>query len=135
GATVPGFREQALACEQTVGLETGPGHSTRCSDTAFARQVHDRRRELLREGASADVIRDELEALNLGRLRMAAKGRMRDADGQLADYDAEQQVSDGMYMIGQVATLHRDVFTLADLHENVSGGSQARLEQWAAAGT
>src|SRR5699024_4371853 len=44
--------------------------------------------------------------------------------------DAEQQVSDGMYMIGQVATMHSDVFTLADLHENVSGGAQARLEAW-----
>lgn len=130
GATVAGYREQALACARTVSLETGPGHATRCSDTPFARHFHDRRRALLAEGADPDAVRDELEDLNLGRLRMASKGRARNADGELTDYDAEAQLHDGMFMIGQVATLNRATFTLADLHERVSVGATTRLEDW-----
>src|SRR5215470_10080055 len=36
GAIVPGFQDEAVRCDRTVLLESGPGHSTRCADTAFA---------------------------------------------------------------------------------------------------
>src|SRR5690606_7540314 len=39
--------------------------------------------------------------------------------------DVEQQRAEGMYMIGEVATLRHEITTVADLHAEVSAGSAA----------
>ncbi len=123
GAIVPGFQREALACTATCSLETGPGHSTRCADTEFSREFFRQRRALLQSDKSADDIRDELEDLNMGRLRVASKGRDRDATGQIVELDDAAQKLRGMYMIGQVATLHDKVLGVEELHRNVSDGA------------
>ena len=127
GAVVEGFQEQALACARTKNLETGPGHSTRCADTQFAAEFFDKRRELIRAGRSAEEIRDELEDLNLGRLRVASKGVNRDESGKIVEIDAATQLSEGMYMIGQVATLRDAPLTIEALHGDVCRGAQQLL--------
>ncbi|MDB5969787.1 MAG: family NAD(P)-dependent oxidoreductase [Hydrocarboniphaga sp.] len=127
GAIVQGFQDQAVLCARTVNLETGPGHATRCADTKFAHDFFDARRSLMRENRSADEIRDTLEDLNLGRLRIASKGKNRDESGKIVDIAAEQQLSDGMYMIGQVATLTDATMSVADLHSRVCSDSQELL--------
>ncbi len=129
GAIVPGFQAQALECARTVNLETGPGHSTRCADTQFARDFYDTRRRLLREGVSAEELRDQLEDLNLGRLRVASKGVNRDASGQIVTVDEAAQLTEGMYMIGQVATLRDRVLSVEDLHRQVTEGAMAVLNE------
>ena len=129
GAVVEGFQEQALECARTVNLESGPGHSTRCADTTFARDFYQTRRSLLREGRSADEIRDTLEDLNMGRLRIASKGLNRDSSGAIVTVEASQQLSDGMYMIGQVATLRDKTQTIDELHSDVTVGGTAILNQ------
>ena len=130
GAVVEGFQTQAIACRRTMSLETGPGHSTRCVDSQFAHEFYAQRRQLLREGKSADEIRDELEDLNMGRLRIASKGVNRDASGTIVDVAADQQLSDGMYMIGQVATLRDAALPIEDLHLEVSDGAAALMANW-----
>ncbi|MDT0497532.1 SDR family NAD(P)-dependent oxidoreductase [Algiphilus sp. W345] len=130
GAVVEGFQAQAIACRRTMSLETGPGHSTRCVDSQFAHEFYAQRRQLLREGKSADEIRDELEDLNMGRLRIASKGVNRDASGTIVDVAAEQQLSDGMYMIGQVATLRDAALPVENLHLEVSEGAAALMANW-----
>ncbi|TAM25636.1 MAG: hypothetical protein EPN60_11870, partial [Nevskiaceae bacterium] len=127
GAVVPGFQEQALRCTRTVNLESGPGHATRCVLTDFARDFQDSRRRLLREGKSVEEVRDALEDLNLGRLRIASKGLDRGRDGELAPVPAAAQQREGMYMIGQVATLRDHCLSIAELHEAVCGESQQTL--------
>ncbi|HEY9547717.1 MAG TPA: beta-ketoacyl synthase N-terminal-like domain-containing protein, partial [Solimonas sp.] len=127
GAIVGGFQDQALACARTKNLETGPGHATRCADTGFAAEFFDKRRELIRAGRSAEEIRDELEDLNLGRLRVASKGINRDAEGKIVEIDAKTQISDGMYMIGQVATLRDARVSIEKLHGDVCHGAQQML--------
>src|SRR5690606_9320342 len=79
GAIVRGFQEEALRCSRTRLLETGPGHATRCADTQFARTFVDEKRNLIAAGKAAEEIRDSLEELNLGRLRVATKGIDRNA--------------------------------------------------------
>ncbi len=39
---------------------------------------------------------------------------------ELADLPEEQQWSEGMYMIGQIASMHNAVCTIKELHEQVS---------------
>ncbi|MDM4769636.1 type I polyketide synthase [Solimonas sp. SE-A11] len=129
GAIVEGFQEQAVACERTRNLETGPGHSTRCAATQFADDFFNQRRELIREGKSAEEIRDILEDLNLGRLRVASKGVNRDESGKVVSVAPDKQLADGMYMIGQVATLRDAAVSIADLHQDVCQGSHVLLEK------
>ncbi len=124
GSIVPTFQEEAIACQRTVSLETGTGHASRCADTPFAQYFLGVKRQMLQEGKSADEIREALEELNLGRLRVASKGKDRSGpDGRIQAVDAEQQRQDGMYMIGQVATMMREVIGVADLHERVTRGA------------
>jgi acyl transferase domain-containing protein/NADP-dependent 3-hydroxy acid dehydrogenase YdfG len=127
GAIVPEFQTQALACRHTLNLETGPGHVTRCADTNFGQEFFATRRQLIQKGTPGEEIREQLEDLNLGRLRMASKGKRRDPEKGITDIDVEEQLRDGMYMIGQVATLRDEVVSLADLHREVSDGAAAYL--------
>jgi polyketide-type polyunsaturated fatty acid synthase PfaA len=120
GAIVPEFQQQIIKCDRTINLETGPGHASRCAVTPFAEEFYETRRRMMAEGASPEEIKDTLEDLTLGRLRLASKGLMRDDKGQVISLDESTQVKDGMYMIGQVATLHDQAYTVEELHENVS---------------
>ena len=115
GAIVEGFQRQAIDCERTVNLETGPGHASRCAVTPFAATFRETRRQLRAEGQAAGEISRALDALCLGRLRVAAKGVTRE-DGRLVAIDPSTQLRDGMYMIGQVATMHREVLGMDELH-------------------
>lgn len=133
GAIVQGFQDEALRCRRTVNLESGPGHASRCVDTQFAREFFDTRRRLIRDGRSAEEIRDELEDLNLGRLRIASKGVNRNAEGQIVSVAQAEQLDQGMYMIGQVATLRDAPISIEALHLDVCRGAQVHLEDWAEA--
>lgn len=126
GAVVPGFQEEALACRRTACLETGPGHATRCAVTDFALEFAQRRRDLLASSLAAEEIRDQLEELNLGRLRLASKGLERTPAG-VERVSGERQRAEGMYMIGQVATLADRVQSIAELHHKVCAESQKLL--------
>ncbi|BAU48570.1 6-deoxyerythronolide-B synthase [Sulfurifustis variabilis] len=125
------FQEQLLACRHTAGLETGPGHSTRCAVTPFVHEFFGTRRRLLKEGRSHEEIRDELENLNLGRLRLASKGVRRGASGEIEMADDDTRVREGMYMVGQVATQREQVVGIRDLHEDVSVNGTAWLAKFA----
>jgi acyl transferase domain-containing protein/NAD(P)H-dependent flavin oxidoreductase YrpB (nitropropane dioxygenase family)/NAD(P)-dependent dehydrogenase (short-subunit alcohol dehydrogenase family) len=134
GAITATFQEEALRCTRTVLLESGPGHATRCVATPFVDTFERERRRLRGEGRSAEEIRDALEELNLGRLRMASKGVTRapgedEAAGRrFRDLPVEEQRREGMYMIGQVAALRHRAGTIPELHEDVSVRGSARLE-------
>ena len=128
GAVVQEFQNAAIACERTLTLETGPGHASRAVVTPFAEEFLARRRQLEAENLSADIIRQELEKLSLGRLRLASKGQERGGpDGSVHAVPLGRQQQAGMYMIGQVATLRREVKTVADLHHSVSVGAHKFL--------
>ncbi len=119
GAIVKGFQEQAIACTRTINLETGPGHASRCAITPFAQEFYSTRRQLMANGNSPEEIKNALEDLTLGRLRIASKGLVRDGS-DINTVDEDQQIRDGMYMIGQVATVRDKVCSVKALHEDVS---------------
>jgi acyl transferase domain-containing protein/NAD(P)H-dependent flavin oxidoreductase YrpB (nitropropane dioxygenase family)/acyl carrier protein len=122
GAISRGFQDAAVSCEETVLLETSPGHATRCAETDYVRTFVDTKAKLEADQVSTKDMWAQLETLNLGRLRVASKGLAHGGDG-LVEVDEETQRRDGMYMIGQVATLRDQLTTIADLHEEVSSAS------------
>lgn len=119
GAILSEFQTQALSCDRTVNLETGPGHASRCAVTPFTEEFYAQRRRHLAEGASHETVKSFLEDLTLGRLRIASKGITRDQTGTIVSVEPSQQLTSGMYMIGQVATLRKEVTTVRALHQNV----------------
>ncbi|MFN3532165.1 MAG: beta-ketoacyl synthase N-terminal-like domain-containing protein, partial [Candidatus Brocadia sp.] len=134
GAIVKTFQEEAIRCTRTVLMESGPGHATRCADTPYTRTFAKKKLRLTTEGASVEKIRNTLEELNLGRLRVASKGVIRNPrygqDGGASKYillSTEEQHSQGMYMIGQLAALRDRPCTIKDIHHEVSVKGSERL--------
>lgn len=131
GAIRAGFQQVALSCAATATLTTGPGHASRCAITPFVAAFHETRRHLQAQGESARAVRDRLDDLTLGRLRLATKGLLRsEPGGELRLTAPEEQLAQGMYMIGQVAALHDRPLTLAELHRNVTADALAWLDRW-----
>lgn len=129
GAIVPVFQDAAIKCDKTVLLETGPGHSIRCIDSPYREAFDKSRVELQKQNKSRDEIREELELMNLGRLRIASKGVARGSSNQLENIPVDAQWRDGMYMIGQIAALRDKVVTMSDLHINICTDGQNRLAE------
>ncbi|HEV8339408.1 MAG TPA: beta-ketoacyl synthase N-terminal-like domain-containing protein, partial [bacterium] len=133
GAIVPDFQEAALRCDDTVLLDMEGGHAIRCAPSPYAGEFKERRRALLHAGVPVEETRTVLEELNIGRLRIATKGIARTGErnggSRLEQVGAERQRREGMYMIGQVAALQREVRPIAALHQDVSAGSAERLRE------
>ena len=127
GAITQTFLDEAIACADTVLLETSPGHATRCVASEYVAAFERRKAELVAAGADVRDMWTELEGLNLGRLRIAAKGIVRDGNG-LSEVGDEARRREGMFMIGQVAALRDAPTTIAALHRDVSEGATALLD-------
>jgi acyl transferase domain-containing protein/NAD(P)H-dependent flavin oxidoreductase YrpB (nitropropane dioxygenase family) len=126
GAIVPQYQRQAIACRTTVTLESGTGHANRCAATPFATEFNERRRALLSSARPAAEMKDDLDRLGLGRLRLATKGKIREG-AAIIDVDETAQLRDGMYMLGEAATLRDGVTTIAELHHAVCIASAGLL--------
>ncbi|MGQ4334977.1 beta-ketoacyl synthase N-terminal-like domain-containing protein, partial [Streptomyces hayashii] len=132
GAIRPLFRRQVMDAGTTTLLESAPGHATRCVPSPFAADFRDQEARLRAEGVPDRQIWEELERLNVGRLRLASKGVTRDADGALVPVDEPRQLAEGMFMAGDVAVLRSASTTLAALHESVTTGAVEYLARRAA---
>ncbi|MFD9481043.1 SDR family NAD(P)-dependent oxidoreductase [Streptomyces nojiriensis] len=130
GAIRPGFQRAAVECADTVLLHTAPGHATRCAATPYAAAFEATRDRLTESGIEPRTVWEELERLNLGRLRIASKGLRRNPDRTgLEPVTEEQQRTDGLFMLGQAATLRTGTTTIAALHAQVTDGATALLER------
>ncbi len=130
GAITARFQQEALGCDDTVLLETGPGHAVRVIPTPYADAFEAEKRKLRAEGKAPMEVGTALERMNLGRLRVASKGvdRSSAANGNgsgLVKVPDDEQRQRGMFMIGQVAGLRDEVVSISKLHADVSGGVPA----------
>jgi acyl transferase domain-containing protein/NAD(P)H-dependent flavin oxidoreductase YrpB (nitropropane dioxygenase family)/NAD(P)-dependent dehydrogenase (short-subunit alcohol dehydrogenase family) len=132
GAIVEQFQTQAVSCDGIVQLCTGPGHVINCANTPFSERFKQERRRLRREGTSPREITAKLEDLMMGRSRIAAKGQGRnDNDGTPCSLDEQEQLSRGIYMMGQVAALRKTICSVAQLHCDLSEGSAEFMQRYA----
>ena len=100
GSILPEFQNQAIQCENTINLVTGPGHASRCVNTTFAEEFYATRRKLIKEGVDAAEVSTHLDGLTLGRLRIASKGVKRDEKGEVV------QVSPADQLIEEIGRAH-----------------------------
>ncbi|MET8134327.1 SDR family NAD(P)-dependent oxidoreductase [Streptomyces sp. NPDC005251] len=132
GAIQPLFQRQVRAAERTTLLETAPGHATRCLPSSFTEGYREHESRLRSAGVADRRIWEELEQLNIGRLRLASKGVERDGGGALRPVGEARQLTDGMFMAGEVAVLRSATTTVAVLHESVTSGAAGFLTRRAA---
>ncbi|MEV7983210.1 beta-ketoacyl synthase N-terminal-like domain-containing protein, partial [Streptomyces sp. NPDC086519] len=123
GAIQPLFQRQVVAAVETALLETAPGHTTRCVPSPFSDGYREFEAALRARGVPERQVWEELERLNVGRLRIASKGLERAATGALTEVDAERQLAEGMFMAGEVAVLRSATTTVAALHRSVTQGA------------
>jgi acyl transferase domain-containing protein/NAD(P)H-dependent flavin oxidoreductase YrpB (nitropropane dioxygenase family)/NAD(P)-dependent dehydrogenase (short-subunit alcohol dehydrogenase family) len=144
GAIVETFQQEAIKCDKTILLETALGHASRCINSSYAETFMKEKQRLESEGKSAEEIREALENMNLGRLRIAAKGINRNPqygqttplppfgrgkqEPRLVSLSEDEQRTSGMYMVGQVAALRDKVCAIKELHHDVAVESSSRLE-------
>ncbi|MEU0057097.1 SDR family oxidoreductase [Streptomyces sp. NPDC006334] len=132
GAIRPLFQRQVLAAEGTTLLESAPGHATRCVPSPFAAGYREEAARLRARGVPDRRVWEELERLNVGRLRVASKGVTRAEDGALVPVDEQRQLDEGMFMAGEVAVLRSATTTVAALHTSVTTGAAEFLSRRAA---
>ncbi|MBP9800450.1 MAG: SDR family NAD(P)-dependent oxidoreductase, partial [Sterolibacterium sp.] len=128
GAVNAHFQKKVLEDSDTVLLETAPGHATRCLRSGFVDQFNAEKQRLQAAGQDLQSVWSALENLNVGRLRIAAKGVRREGD-KLVKVNAKGQAAEGMYMIGQLVALRHAAVSMLELHRGVSSGALARLGQ------
>ena len=136
GAIKPSFQRAALEAHATAVLESAPGLATRCLVSPFVDRFEAEKRRLAGSGASGEEQRQQLELLNIGRLRIATKGLERSASAEpgaarMLDVDEADRWLRGLFMIGQVAALHDRTYSIAELHEQLSTGSTRLLRELA----
>jgi acyl transferase domain-containing protein/NAD(P)H-dependent flavin oxidoreductase YrpB (nitropropane dioxygenase family) len=122
GAIQEKFQQQAVQASDTILLETAPGHETRCLKSPFSDFFSEEKVKLQQSGIDKKEIWAKLETLNVGRLRIAAKGIERRGD-ELVTINEAEQLTLGMYMIGQIAALQNKVVSLLELHQDVAEGN------------
>ncbi|MFE5083109.1 SDR family NAD(P)-dependent oxidoreductase [Streptomyces mirabilis] len=125
-AVLPLFQRQVIDAERTDLLETAPGHATRCVHSAFTDEFAAVKEDLAARGTPGREAWEQLERLNVGRLRLASKGIER-VDGGLSAVGEDRQLAEGMFMAGEVAVLRSAVTTVAELHASVTSGAAGFL--------
>ncbi|MFJ3307788.1 SDR family oxidoreductase [Streptomyces sp. NPDC086549] len=123
GAIQPLFQRQVVAAAATTLLETAPGHATRCVPSRFTLNYREREAELRARNVPDRAVWEELERLNVGRLRIASKGLDRSESGELAPVDEQRQLDEGMFMAGDVTVLRTATTTVEALHRSVTDGA------------
>ena len=128
------YQQVTLDSTRTVLLETGVGHSTRVADTPYVETFQRKREELQTAGLPPEEVRDSLERMNIGRLRVATKGIDRNPDHgnrdgapEFLELSEEEQHTQGTYMIGQIAALRSQPTSIEDLHRDVSVEGSQRI--------
>ncbi|HVW44944.1 MAG TPA: SDR family NAD(P)-dependent oxidoreductase [Amycolatopsis sp.] len=127
-AVLPAFQRQVLAAERTALLETAPGHATRCVVSPFTERFGGLREELRARGVADRQAWEELEQINVGRLRVASKGVRREGT-ELVAVDVPDQLTEGLFMAGQVAVLRSQVTTIGQLHRSVTDAAAFLTER------
>ncbi len=121
------YQDQAVACSRTVLLHSGAGHASRCIPTPFVDRFFRTKQDLVHSGKSDVEIVKALEMMNIGRLRIAAKGSSKgtvegssnDGAWQPVVLDEESQKDEGLFMIGQAAEIRSKILSIRELHVEV----------------
>jgi acyl transferase domain-containing protein/NAD(P)H-dependent flavin oxidoreductase YrpB (nitropropane dioxygenase family)/NAD(P)-dependent dehydrogenase (short-subunit alcohol dehydrogenase family) len=137
GAVVRRYQQEAIRCQKTTVLSSGPGDEERCIDSPFAEKFKELKDRLSKQGAKFEETKESLSRLKLGRLRIASKGLVRNSKGEtdqgvpkLVNLDDNGQYQQGLYLIGQLSALRESTFKIEELHKDICVQSSERIEKF-----
>lgn len=128
GAITEEYQKQLIKKDKTVLLETAVGQETRSIETPFTKFFIEEKKRLFSLELDSSDVWIKLENMNMGSLRVAAKGIERQ-DNKFVKLTKKEQLSKGLYMAGEVAALMNQTTTLADLHKEVIINSKSILAE------
>ena len=128
GAITRLYQKLSVANTQTICLESAPGQVNRMLPSPFMDYFLKEKQQILSKGTDSLQTRILLENLNVGRLRIAAKGVEMHGD-HLIKHTEEEQYEKGMYMIGDVSILINKLTTLKKLHTAVAEDNRKILSE------
>ena len=126
GAITAAYQREIMAKNETVLLKSGNGQETRSVPSPFTDFFLAEKARMTAEGMETSEILMRLEDLNLGRLRIAAKGLER-VNGEVIKLTEAEQLEKGLYMTGAATALHDCSTTMVALHEELITNSQQLL--------
>ena len=128
GAITPLYQKLSVENTATLSLESVPGQANRMLPSPFVDYFNREKERILSSGETDSLkVRYDLENLNVGRLRIAAKGLDMLPNGTLTKQTAEQQHEKGMYLIGDVSVFINKTTTLKKLHAAVAVNNKKLL--------
>jgi acyl transferase domain-containing protein/NAD(P)H-dependent flavin oxidoreductase YrpB (nitropropane dioxygenase family)/NAD(P)-dependent dehydrogenase (short-subunit alcohol dehydrogenase family) len=116
------YQHILLEKEQTLLLKSGAGQETRCVPSPYSDFFCAEKAKMQKEALETGEILMRLEAMNLGRLRIAAKGIER-VNTELVSLSEKEQLEKGLFMTGAVTSLREEITTIPNLHEELITGS------------
>ena len=122
GAITQAYQNLLLLSDKTSLLKTAFGQETRCVVTPFTEMFEQEKTRMEEEGLPSAQIQEKLEFLNLGRLRVAAKG-IGFADGKPVPLSDVEQREQGLYMTGAVTELEQSTTSIAQVHSRLISDS------------
>ena len=128
GAIMEEYQRQIIESQKSVLLESAPGQDTRAAQTPFTNMFLKEKARLFDELDDSKEIWMKLEELNIGRLRIAAKGLEIKKDNTFVELCDEEQRERGLYMVGDVVSMMDKVTTMDDIHETVINGANDLID-------
>ena len=128
GAITEAYQREIINKNETLLLKSGNGQETRSVSSPFTDFFLAEKERMIAEGMETSEMLMKLEDLNLGRLRIAAKGLER-VDDEVLTLTEEEQLEKGLYMTGEVTALHDRSTTIATLHKEMINDSQKLLSK------
>lgn len=130
------YQAQALSVSETVLVGSSVNLPLRCPQGPFAREARATEQRLIDEGLPLPRRRAQLEATNLGRTRLAAKGIERSPGWEPGSdapryrpASAEDQLQHGAFTLGQGAVLAQSLQTVPELFGALTDGAHALLQR------
>ncbi|MDR3307392.1 MAG: acyltransferase domain-containing protein, partial [Coriobacteriales bacterium] len=128
GAITEEYRRLVIEKDYTVLLKSGAGQETRSVSSPFTDYFLSEKARLHKEGVQGQELLMKLEELNLGRLRVAAKGVERQGS-ELKELTAAEQVEGGLFMTGAVTSIIHTSTTIPAIHKDLSVKSRALISK------
>jgi acyl transferase domain-containing protein/NAD(P)H-dependent flavin oxidoreductase YrpB (nitropropane dioxygenase family)/NAD(P)-dependent dehydrogenase (short-subunit alcohol dehydrogenase family) len=128
GAITGDYQKLLVKQQETLLLKSGTGQETRSVASPFTDFFLSEKERMKNEGMESTEILMKLEDLNLGRLRIAAKGVERKGD-KLVTLTKNEQLKNGLYMTGATTALISNTTTIPTIHNALTEGSRKLLEE------
>nr|WP_163655230.1 type I polyketide synthase [Listeria sp. PSOL-1] len=117
------YQKMLIEKKQTLILKSGKGQDTRCVPSTFTDFFNAEKARMIAEKLDSGELLLKLEELNLGRLRIAAKGIER-KENELIQLTTKEQLESGLFMTGAITSFSEKIRSIKEIHQMISQGSK-----------